>query len=187
MKVFDNPSILLNGIGNATNYNPLLTPLSITQNIPEPYTIYFNNTKVPGRPPRYRRYLLRLINVSFASSFIVTIDNHQLQVVTADFVPINPYPTNAVMVAIGQRYHVIVEANPHLYENEHYDNGNFWIRTYQAGCTDFGDDTGANYSQVGILRYTDATIEPPNSPPTATPCTKRITVSSIGAHNPISW
>ncbi|KAL8790997.1 MAG: hypothetical protein Q9195_006071 [Heterodermia aff. obscurata] len=162
---FRNASILLNGKGNATRYNSTTTPLKFTHDIPEPHTIYFDSKKINGRP---RRYLLRLINTSFASSFIVTIDHHRMQVVTADFVPIHSYTTKSVMVAIGQRYHVIVEADPESYddpEHPYTKEKNFWIRTYQAGCTDFEPVPKHGYSKVGILRY--------NGAPKKEPTTKR--------------
>ena len=118
-----------------------------------------------GRP---KRYLLRLINTSLASSFIVTIDHHRLQVVTADFVPIHNYTTKSVMVAIGQRYHVIVEADPESYDDPKYlytHDKNFWIRTYQAGCSDDEATPKDGYERVGILRYRDAPeVEPDTKP-----------------------
>lgn len=44
-----------------------------------------------------RRYLLRLINTSTASTFVFSIDKHILQVVAMDFVPIEPYVSPAVL------------------------------------------------------------------------------------------
>ena len=38
-----------------------------------------------------RKYLLRLINTSTASTFIFSIDKHILRVVSMDFVAIEPY------------------------------------------------------------------------------------------------
>ena len=49
-----------------------------------------------------KRYLLRLINTSTDNTFIWSIDNHNITVVGADFVPINPYVTNSVLVGIGE-------------------------------------------------------------------------------------
>ena len=48
-----------------------------------------------------RRYLLRLINTSIETAFVFAIDNHKIQVVGADFVPIMPYMTDHVVVGIG--------------------------------------------------------------------------------------
>ena len=61
-----------------------------------------------GQPERYskvfekgKRYLLRLINTSLDTTFVFSIDGHNVTVVGADFVPIVPYSTNSVLVGIG--------------------------------------------------------------------------------------
>lgn len=118
--------------------------------IPQPYSITFDNTTTQGRP---KRYLLRLINTSFASSFVFSIDNHLLQVVGADFVPIHSYNTTSVLVAVGQRYHVIVEAKPQYNGTKLPDDGNYWIRTAEAKCAFFSVGRDPGYDQAGILRY----------------------------------
>lgn len=72
--------------------------------------------------------MLRLINTSSESIFVFAIDHHNMAVIGSDFVPINPYTTDSVRVGIGeaisvdgisqanirvgQRCHVVVEANP---------------------------------------------------------------------------
>lgn len=61
---------------------------------------------------RAKRYILGLINTSFDSTFVFSIDNHNLTIVGTDFVPIHNYTNTSVLVEIGQRYHVIVEAKP---------------------------------------------------------------------------
>ena len=95
------PSILLDGIGNVSRYNNSLT--NYAKDLKETYSITFERSK---------RYLLRLINTSFESTFVFFIDNHMLTVVDSDFVPIYSYQNTSVLVGIGQRYHIIVEANP---------------------------------------------------------------------------
>lgn len=67
-----NESILLNGIGNVTRYNNNITN-SLT--IPAPYSVNFAT--------RGKRYLLRLINTSFDSTFVFSIDNHMLQIIVS--------------------------------------------------------------------------------------------------------
>ncbi len=47
------------------------------------------------------RYLLRLINTSIDNYFKVQLDNHKLKVIAADFVPIVPYETEWLFIAIG--------------------------------------------------------------------------------------
>lgn len=120
---------------------------------------------------RAKRYLLRLINTSFDTTFVFSIDNHWLQVVGADFVPIEPYWNTSVLVGIGQRYHVIVEAEPDdTFNNGTYNNtlpephdGNFWIRTWVAdrcGRPPKGID---GYEKTGILRYNNDSTAMPHS------------------------
>lgn len=123
--------------------------------VPTPYTITFD------RPTkgRAKRYLLRLINVSFESTFVFSIDNHLLQVVGADFVPIHPYFNTSVLIGIGQRYHVIITADPEANPGSPIpEDGNFWIRTWRADCFRFPQSTTKGYERAGILRY-NATSE----------------------------
>lgn len=49
-----------------------------------------------------RRYLLRLINASSASSYIFSIDGHDLEVIATDLVPIQPYKTDNIFLGIGK-------------------------------------------------------------------------------------
>ena len=82
-------------------------PLLNTSSVPPMYRIHFDG---PTNGVA-RRYLILLINTSFMSILTFSIDNHMLQVVSADFVPIVPYLTHSVNVAIGQRYNIIVNAS----------------------------------------------------------------------------
>lgn len=166
---FGNKTILLNGRGNVshyqdankTNYVPSLP-------IPKMYELHFNETPtdVPCRPTRY---LLRIINTSFESTFVFSIDNHWLQVVTSDFVPIVPYFNTSILVGIGQRYNVIVEATPRPGDrNPIPRDGNYWIRTWVAGEKP-GDcgvvPGGPGYEKTGILRYNERSTALPSTKP----------------------
>jgi hypothetical protein len=52
-----------------------------------------------------------------------------------------------VLIGIGQRYHVIVTAQPQ-------SNGSFWIRTWKANCFNFSQSQASpGYEKTGILRY----------------------------------
>jgi hypothetical protein len=154
-----NKTILLNGAGNVSHYG--YTP---TLKIPDNYELRFNKTPT-DKPRRPKRYLLRLINTSFDSTFVFSIDNHWLQIVTADFVPIEPYFNTSVLIGIGQRYNVIVEANPLAGDdNPIPDDDNFWIRTYIADSCGIPPG-GAGYEQTGILRYNHTSKATPKSLP----------------------
>lgn len=74
-------NILLNGTGTWNGETPN-----------GKYTLHFT---------KGRRYLLRLINTSVDTSFVFAIENHKIQVISADFVPIVPYMTDHVVVGIG--------------------------------------------------------------------------------------
>ncbi|OXV07315.1 hypothetical protein Egran_04920 [Elaphomyces granulatus] len=142
------PSIVLNGRGNITRYNNSM-PAQLP--VPTPYTITFERAK---------RYLLRLINTSFEATFVFSIDNHVLQIVGSDFVPIHPYFNKSVLIGIGQRYHVIVEADPINSTEE-----NFWIRTWLANCFRFDQSQASpGYEQIGILRYGSSEAFPNTNP-----------------------
>jgi len=146
------PTILMNGIGNIEKARK---DVKAREKIPTPTTLVFEEGK---------RYLLRIINTAFDSTFLFTIDNHFLEVISADFVPIAPYTTNAIVVGIGQRYNIVVRANPVAGRtNSLPKEGNFWIRTYVMDKC-FGESPGGdNYSEVGILRYNRTSIDEPNS------------------------
>ncbi|KAK1756383.1 multicopper oxidase-domain-containing protein [Echria macrotheca] len=98
---------------------------------------YFKAKFQPGK-----KHLLRLINVAAASSFVFSIDNHTMTVVANDLVAVKPYTTNSVLVGIGQRYTVVVEANQ--------KTGSYWMRTAPAdGCHSFRTDpTTHAFTQV---------------------------------------
>ncbi|KAK3387315.1 multicopper oxidase-domain-containing protein [Podospora didyma] len=157
---FANASILLNGIGDVNLWSETGKNIVPPSDIPTPYTLTFNKTDPPTK------YLLRLINTSFRTTFVFSIDNHLLNVVGVDFVPIHNYSTTSVVVGIGQRYHVIVEAAPQ--PNGAYPpvtDGNFWIRTsVPRDCTDgHGPPPNPAYNQTGILRYDNTSTATPTS------------------------
>ncbi|KAI9653651.1 MAG: hypothetical protein M1821_006998 [Bathelium mastoideum] len=147
------PTLLLNGTGNVTRFN-----YANTSSIPLPYTLVFEKQT----DPRPKRYLLRLINVSFDTTFIFSIDNHLLRVISADFVPIRNYTKSSVLIGIGQRYNVIVDADP---LNAPVDMKDFWIRAQIADCF-FQTHDGTypdGYDKAGILRYDGSSTSEPTS------------------------
>ncbi|KAK3358671.1 multicopper oxidase-domain-containing protein, partial [Lasiosphaeria hispida] len=92
-----------------------------------------------------------------------------LSIVSADFVPIYPYPNMSVLIGIGQRYNVIVKADPMANGTTQplTDNNNYWIRTSVAdNCgPGVGVKKGPNYNQTGILRYNSSSTAQPQSKP----------------------
>ncbi|KAK4443526.1 Cupredoxin [Podospora aff. communis PSN243] len=67
-----------------------------------------------------RKHLLRLVNTGSEVTFRFAIDKHKMTVVAMDFVPIVPYETTTLLLAVGQRYDVIVEADQ--------QEDNYWAR-----------------------------------------------------------
>ncbi|KIW00852.1 uncharacterized protein PV09_07611 [Verruconis gallopava] len=149
-----NATVLLGGIGNLTRNYPTA--------IPTEFHDPFNLTFIGGK-----KYLLRVINTAYNSAFLFTIDNHLLNVVSADFVPINNYTTDSTVVQIGQRYNVIVEANPQNLTESSVSN--FWIRTYiMQDCRGNPDIIDReNYMKTGIIRYDESNMADPNTEPWA--------------------
>jgi FtsP/CotA-like multicopper oxidase with cupredoxin domain len=54
---------------------------------------------------------LRLVNTGAAAFQYFSIDEHELEVIANDFVPLQPYKTSVVSLGIGQRADVLVHAN----------------------------------------------------------------------------
>lgn len=104
---------------------------------------------------------IRLINSAVDTHFKVMIDDHNMTVMAADFVPIRPYSTQVLSIGIGtpmmssnlgQRYDIVVDANQ--------DVGNYWFRAIpQASCSTNGNTDGI----VAIVRYVDAEEEDPTT------------------------
>jgi FtsP/CotA-like multicopper oxidase with cupredoxin domain len=57
-----------------------------------------------------KKHLLRFINTAAEGVLFVSIDGHQLEVVAQDFVPLVPYNTSYLTLAVGQRNDVIFYA-----------------------------------------------------------------------------
>lgn len=109
-----------------------------------------------------KKYLMRITNSAVDFHFHFSIDNHMLQVVSVDYVAIEPFWTNSLSVGIGQRYGVIVHANQTASAN-----GKYWIRTeyFDGNRADstFCQFPQANFppnqtdtQRVGIIRYNDS-------------------------------
>ncbi|KAI9925615.1 hypothetical protein ASPWEDRAFT_114197 [Aspergillus wentii DTO 134E9] len=96
-------------------------------------------------------YRLRLVNAACDTHFKFMIDNHTLTVMAADLVPIEPYNTSVLNIAMGQRYDVVVHANKASIAE------NFWLRAIpQTACSD-----NLNPQNIkGIIYYGDSPSTP---------------------------
>lgn len=98
------------------------------------------------------KYLLRLVNTAADTHFKFTIDDHTMEVISADFVPIQPYATDVLNIAMGQRYEVVVTANATA--------GDYWMRAIaQTACS---DNENAN-NIMGIVRYDNSSTADPTT------------------------
>ena len=98
-----------------------------------------------------KKYRLRLINTSVDNHFRVSLDNHNLTVIQADFVPTHPYTAEWIFLGIGERYDVIIDANQAV--------DNYWFRaTVMTAC---GANNNPNIQS--IFSYAGAADELPTS------------------------
>ncbi|PTB35045.1 multicopper oxidase [Trichoderma asperellum CBS 433.97] len=85
----------------------------------------FNTSFTEGKT-----YRLRLVNGAIDSHFKFSIDNHTMQVIANDLVPITPFNTSILSIGMGQRYDVIITANQSSVAD------NFWMRAIpQSACS----------------------------------------------------
>jgi FtsP/CotA-like multicopper oxidase with cupredoxin domain len=99
------------------------------------------------------RYRMRVVNAAADQHFRFMIDDHELEVIANDFVPIVPFTTNQLSVGMGQRYDVIVTA-------KNASSGNFWLRAIpQEACS----ETDATDLVKGIIRYDNSSTADPTT------------------------
>ncbi|KAF1991807.1 multicopper oxidase [Aulographum hederae CBS 113979] len=115
---------------------------------------YDVRTLTPGK-----KHLLRLINTSVDNNIRVSLDGHRFTIVTADLVPVKPITAEWILLSIGQRYEVIVNANQTA--------GNYWFRAQVANeCA-----SSNNFYGRSIFRYSGAAAADPTSTAFTTPAT----------------
>ncbi|KAK7183195.1 hypothetical protein DPSP01_011427 [Paraphaeosphaeria sporulosa] len=99
-------------------------------------------------------YRMRLVNAAVDTHFKFSIDNHTLQVIASDLVPITPYETTVLDIGMGQRYDVIITADQASVAD------NFWLRAIpQSACSD--NDNSDDIK--GIVYYGDSVGTPSTS------------------------
>lgn len=80
------------------------------------YAALLVNGRTADDPPTFEvrrgeRVRLRMINLGSATTFRVALAGHQLTVTHADARPVEPVTVNAVVIGMGERYDVLVEAD----------------------------------------------------------------------------
>ena len=71
--------------------------------------------------------------------------------------PIEPYSTNSIVVHIGQRYNIVVQAK----EKSEIGDGNFWIRTITCYTESIKHGPGKDWMKTGIVRYNNQSTDDP--------------------------
>ncbi|KAJ5715508.1 extracellular dihydrogeodin oxidase/laccase [Penicillium malachiteum] len=108
-----------------------------------------------GGPPTAPNGLINGTNTwGDKGTFVSMIDDHNLEVIANDFVPIHPFNTTQLSIGMGQRYDVIVTAKELTSEN-------FWLRAIpQEACS----ETDLTSKVKGIIRYDNSsTVDPTTS------------------------
>jgi len=85
-----------------------------------------------------KTYKMSLVNTATSTHMTFWIDNHSFSVISADFVPIEPYTTSTLNIAIGQRYDILITANA--------TKDDYWM--HARDC-----QNGGARSNLGIIRY----------------------------------
>lgn len=98
-----------------------------------------------------RKYRLRLVNIAVDNYIQVSLDNHPFEVIAADYVPIQPFSAEWLVMGIGQRYDVIITANQTA--------GNYWFRSnVSSDC----QSENAFHGRA-IWSYSNVTVDTPQS------------------------
>lgn len=142
------PPTMENGLINGTNTYNCTSTSTCTGIVGKKFETRFQAGK---------KYRIRLVNVATDGHFQFSIDGHTLTVIANDLVPIKPYKADSVLLTMGQRYDVIVEANA--------TPGDYWLRgAWIDACM-----TNANSKGItGIVRYNNASTADPTSTSTVT-------------------
>lgn len=102
-----------------------------------------------------KKHLFRFINGAAMEMYSIRFDNHKMTVIAADFVPIEPYETEWLNIACGQRYDVILEADQ--------PSANYFLRAVtQTSCPSVPINNGLGLAN-GIIHYEDAVLTLPNT------------------------
>ncbi|KAI0278401.1 laccase [Russula aff. rugulosa BPL654] len=88
-----------------------------------------------------KRYRLRLVSISCDPAYNFSIDSHQLTIIEADGINVQPLTVDSLEIFAGQRYSVVLHANQWI--------SNYWIRA----LPNFEGQSYANYTNVAVLHY----------------------------------
>jgi FtsP/CotA-like multicopper oxidase with cupredoxin domain len=137
------PPTMENGLVNGTNTYNCTSTDTCTGVVGKKYETLFESGK---------KYRFRVLNSATDGHFQFSIDGHNLTVIANDLVPIVPYAADSILLNMGQRYDVIVEANA--------TPGDYWLRGQwvEACMTNSNPD-----SITGIVRYDNSSTADPTT------------------------
>ena len=157
----------------ASETGPILPPMANNMLIQGKGDYQCNNTALPCVPnagkaqfkfETGKKHLLRLINSGAEALIFFSIDGYELTVIANDFVPVVPYKTSIVKLAVGQRTDIIVEGKNSSTEA-------VWMRITEGpsglgptGATGCSLNDGLSPDTSAAIYYQDAdTSIPPNT------------------------
>ncbi len=107
-----------------------------------------------------QKYRIRIINSAVEGHFDFSIDGHSLTVIGMDLVPLVPYAADSVVISMGQRYDIIVEATE--------TSGDYWLRAqWITACS----TNSLPNNITGIIRYDSSSTADPTTTSTTTEST----------------
>ncbi|KAF2491426.1 hypothetical protein BU16DRAFT_515789 [Lophium mytilinum] len=155
---------LLEQVYYASPTGPILPPMAENMLIQGKASYNCSNTKLPCTPnagsaqfkfTKGKKHLLRLINHSAEALIFFSIDGYNVTVIANDFVPVEPYSTDLVTIAVGQRTDIVVEATGKSTDA-------VWMRITEGPCCSLND--GLSFTTTAAIYYEDAnTAVAPNT------------------------
>ncbi|ORY16389.1 multicopper oxidase-domain-containing protein [Clohesyomyces aquaticus] len=147
---FHVPSFTVNAAAQHAKGPPIADNILINGSMTSAFGGKYSVTNLtPGK-----KHLVRFVNSGVNNYIHVSLDGHPFTVIAADFIPIVPYTTTSLVIAVGQRYEVIIDANQPV--------GNYWLQVGTGGGTCDGPNANANNTKA-IFHYAGANSANPNS------------------------
>ncbi|KAA1078996.1 hypothetical protein PGTUg99_019718 [Puccinia graminis f. sp. tritici] len=104
-----------------------------------------------------KSYRLRLINAGSMAPIVFSVDNHNLTVIEADGVEVEPITfIGGIQVEVGQRYSVVLHA-----EHDHHEQ--YWMRAALVADGFKYDNPESNRQILGIVAYGEGLEGVPHS------------------------
>ena len=104
---------------------------------------YYRVTMKPGK-----RHRLRLINPSVDISYTVSLVDHDMTVISNDFVPVNAFTASSLFLTPGQRLDVTIDASK--------TPGNYWFNVTFSGLPFCGNLVDGIPPPAAIFSYENA-------------------------------